>query len=1127
MHNSIKKTSHSASSFMYALFFHTFVMTLLCIHPQVSLASESAPTVPLPQVDLQWKSAAGHDENAGAAVLICADTYLEKSWNLGHVTNNLTAMHHMLETHSSIPATSITILQGTSVNSDAIQTAIEAARKKCGDKGLLLIYFTGHAYVHKNQIHLFTHYTKEHANGGTYNNTISRHDLASWAHSNRADARRTQGNNQHILFVADACRIRTAAPPPAATLKALPLWELYSTRNGRFAEAPPPERASLFTQSFTQACKQLATLSTDSKNIDITHVFNETRRRMAKQQQEPELIAPTQSSNKNSAPNILRSKHIAFSIEVVDGISGALLPNALLRFNARATVRGNEQALAHITTIAGMHQIQIQHSGYLTRSTALTLSSQHNGSRVRIALLPSMRVISGYVSPRRAIAIHAKNIETTSIKNYHRTYSSSDKNGFYQLLLPPGISGRIVAIHKGKEIASYTLPQFGNTYTTFHIGQHQNISHFHCPPLRLNTEVSNNNYIQKTSQNVDTTFNSILPKIFATRKKTAPGELDAIHSNNWAQAMSLIEQNNYSLARKILSAIPGEQSNIWENWLILEEGRKSSLGGLHRASKMKTRKPKDNSEIALLQGVASIAYVRFRNHIQTLPPDKAETGLNYILDLPRLAKIADKKTSKHIHKQLIPLAAQLVNTLNEHNRLDALEYVCAALRRHKPWNESRSWKKMEKNIIPRLLVTLAERALNKGLHSNDWSQCEIIHKLKKRWPDYKNDPQISAIFERVAREIMSDAARKQYLHAQDEFAQGNSRNAWRAYKQAIKLGLSDYYEAFCEEQIKTLGPECAITYLNSGFEYEASGNVQQAFDCYLKAREFTNSATVHIKRLQQSPEVNDAAYQKWLFAEYALKTWARDIGIDNYGMWAELETRWMSMRFRLITNGTFLMGDPESISSTDDTHQVTLSKSYWLADTETPKAMWDSVLKTKATSYRNFDTNRNAAISNVSWLDIQKFLKATNTKYPMLKARLPSEAEWEYACRAGTQTIFSFGNTITTDMANYAYTQAAPIKTYPANSWGLYDMHGNLAEWVYDNYTDFTSNSVTDPIIRIKKSNLHVLRGGHYHLADSLGNANNNSEFTRSGWRTFRSHNSREAYNGFRIACDALIDNEK
>ncbi|MDO9311874.1 MAG: formylglycine-generating enzyme family protein, partial [Nitrosomonas sp.] len=136
--------------------------------------------------------------------------------------------------------------------------------------------------------------------------------------------------------------------------------------------------------------------------------------------------------------------------------------------------------------------------------------------------------------------------------------------------------------------------------------------------------------------------------------------------------------------------------------------------------------------------------------------------------------------------------------------------------------------------------------------------------------------------------------------------------------------------------------------------------------------------------------------------------------------------------------------------------------------------------------------NPNLPVENVSWLDVQPFIEKLNTLFPDLHANLPTEAQWEYACRAGTQTPFSFGENITPEQVNYDgnYPYAGgetglfrertvPVKSLPPNPWGLYEMHGNVWEWCADWYEEYPTQAVTNPLGPDKDAS-RVLRGGSW-----------------------------------------------
>lgn len=194
--------------------------------------------------------------------------------------------------------------------------------------------------------------------------------------------------------------------------------------------------------------------------------------------------------------------------------------------------------------------------------------------------------------------------------------------------------------------------------------------------------------------------------------------------------------------------------------------------------------------------------------------------------------------------------------------------------------------------------------------------------------------------------------------------------------------------------------------------------------------------------------------------------WARADGRDEFGRWAEFSVGDVVQRLRWIEPGEFLMGSPkgEFLRSYEEgpQHRVHISQGFWLADTACTQALWLAVVG--GPNPARFVDDPQNPVEMVSDEDIELFLAALAGKLGHgADLVLPTEAQWEYACRAGTSTAFSFGATITPEQANYdgnfPYAGAAeglyrnrtlPVKALPANAWGLHQMHGSVWEWCAD-----------------------------------------------------------------------------
>ncbi|MBL8481686.1 MAG: formylglycine-generating enzyme family protein, partial [Rhodocyclaceae bacterium] len=249
--------------------------------------------------------------------------------------------------------------------------------------------------------------------------------------------------------------------------------------------------------------------------------------------------------------------------------------------------------------------------------------------------------------------------------------------------------------------------------------------------------------------------------------------------------------------------------------------------------------------------------------------------------------------------------------------------------------------------------------------------------------------------------------------------------------------------------------------------------------------------------------------------------WASDPRKDRYGVYAELRVQDVVQRMRRIAPGRLMMGSPAHEPERflkELQHEVVLSAPFWLADTACTQALWQAVTGTDPSRCKG----ALRPVDMVSWNDVvMGFLPALNAMRPGLEAVLPTEAQWEYACRAGTETPFSFGATVSTDQVNfdgnYPYAHAprgvdrgctVDVAAMPANAWGLYQMHGNVWEWCADWYGNYGMSKEIDPT-GPRSGRERVLRGGSW----SDGGA-----YCRAACRHGYEPAERSDYVGFRFA---------
>ncbi|MGH7169154.1 MAG: SUMF1/EgtB/PvdO family nonheme iron enzyme [Gemmataceae bacterium] len=231
----------------------------------------------------------------------------------------------------------------------------------------------------------------------------------------------------------------------------------------------------------------------------------------------------------------------------------------------------------------------------------------------------------------------------------------------------------------------------------------------------------------------------------------------------------------------------------------------------------------------------------------------------------------------------------------------------------------------------------------------------------------------------------------------------------------------------------------------------------------------------------------------------------------------------VDMTFAWIPPGTFLMGsppkEPERGGDNETPHFVTLPDGFYLGIHAVTQAQWQAMMGNNPSHFKG----ENLPVDTASWQDSQKFCKKFSQRDGK-HYRLPTEAEWEYACRAGTTTPFHFGKTINTDQVNYNGSnypygkgkkgvyrrQTTTVGSFPPNPWGLFDMHGNIWEWCQDWYGPYENSRTKDPsrTKKVSKSD-RVLRGGSYDYF---------AWFCRAAARSWNPPNFRGSAQGFRVA---------
>ncbi|MBC8095975.1 MAG: formylglycine-generating enzyme family protein [Akkermansiaceae bacterium] len=195
----------------------------------------------------------------------------------------------------------------------------------------------------------------------------------------------------------------------------------------------------------------------------------------------------------------------------------------------------------------------------------------------------------------------------------------------------------------------------------------------------------------------------------------------------------------------------------------------------------------------------------------------------------------------------------------------------------------------------------------------------------------------------------------------------------------------------------------------------------------------------------------------------------------------------VTMEFVLIRPGSFVMGSNSGQSDEKPAHKVSLTRPFHLGKYEVTQQQWERVMGHNPSDFKG----TNLPVENVSWNDCQAFLTELSKKIGR-KFALPTEAQWEYACRAGTTNLYSFGDDLTRLAEHAWYSDNSNFKTHAVgqkkpNPWGLYDMHGNVFEWCADSYSEsYPGGAVTDPAGPLSGALRNIRGGAWLYVPDNL-----------------------------------------
>lgn len=244
--------------------------------------------------------------------------------------------------------------------------------------------------------------------------------------------------------------------------------------------------------------------------------------------------------------------------------------------------------------------------------------------------------------------------------------------------------------------------------------------------------------------------------------------------------------------------------------------------------------------------------------------------------------------------------------------------------------------------------------------------------------------------------------------------------------------------------------------------------------------------------------------------------WATEWGHDRYGYFTAFEIGGVMQRLRWIPRGVFLMGSPEDEvgrhADEGPCHEVELTRGYWLGETPVTQSLWSRVMGSNPSHFQSPSTASHP-VESVSWDSCHEFIQTVNERVPGLSLCLPTEAEWERACRGGTDGPTWLGTNDAATLDKIAWYSANSggrthaVREKAANPFGLYDVLGNVLEWCDDSPRKYTAARVVDPhVVHISSK---VCRGGSWDWG---------ARVTRAGLRVADPPSNRLNVHGFRVS---------
>jgi len=425
--------------------------------------------------------------------------------------------------------------------------------------------------------------------------------------------------------------------------------------------------------------------------------------------------------------------------------------------------------------------------------------------------------------------------------------------------------------------------------------------------------------------------------------------------------------------------------------------------------------------------------------------------------------------------------------------------------RRDPGLESKVWQRCEGTthcsgaaLSQQQTVEFRGALLKDELRQKAWSLIDAAHRSEYRGVALLESLRLGKDIAKLGDAIRLDQARRWFQglgtgeteYARDFFVKASSQLTPEAWEAAPELHA--LWKQFCPDEDVPFGYDPALAGVVAPLQVIRVSQVDGRFEYRRRGELPERSSPLATIRLM-NPEIVVDSFDDWpdqnpgdaFWLDGTAPEWADRWGRDDFGPWVEFVVGAARQRMRWIPPGEFLMGSAEKpafelIAETPQ-QPVTISRGFWLFDTPCTQELWEAVTGEKPSHFQGDQR----PVERVSWEDCQKFNLRLSERCPGLILTLPTEAQWEYACRAGTQTATYAGDGALDEIAWYdrnSASQTHPVGKLRPNGFGLHDMLGNVWEWCRDHLgRQYTQERIKDPLHELGESSAdRVFRGGSW-----------------------------------------------